>query len=153
MKKYILFIVCAILVCGCKDKATTSTEPTPQTSVAKDAKWDFFILGTWKYEESTPEGKKGTAYPKGIETFYANGEYVNHTMTSHGEKVLIKGTWQLDDKEEYVLWVTQNEVQSASGKKVTGNSRRKYIIQSLDTEKSLNYMTGESFRKAEWLGK
>lgn len=150
MRKYILLIVCALIVCGCKKEGSTSES---ENTLAQEAKWDFFILGTWKYEEQVAEGGKPTAYPKGIETFYANGDYVNHTMAANGEKVLVKGTWKLDSQEEYTLWVTQHEVESASGKKVTGNSRRKYTILSIDTEKTLNYQTGDVYRSAQWLGK
>lgn len=157
MKKYILLMLAvALMICGCqKEKsgqdAATETEE-PKESVAKDATWDFFLLGTWKYAEQAPEGVKLSPYPKGMETFYSNGEWANHTMTAKGQKVLLKGTWKLDDKNKYVVWVTQTEGISDGGKaKKTGTNKVKYVIVSLTPGSSLNYMAGDCLRQAEYL--
>jgi hypothetical protein len=157
MKKYILLIIAiALTLCGCqKEKSSqdvaTETEE-PKESVAKDATWDFFLLGTWKYAEQAPKGAKLSPYPKGMETFYSNGEWANHTMTAKGQKVLLKGTWKLDDKDQYVVWVTQTEGISDGGKaKKTGTNKVKYVIVSLTPGTTLNYMAGDCFRQAEYI--
>ena len=157
MNKYLLLVIAiALTLCGCKnEKSSQDTETKadePKESVAKDATWDFFLLGTWKYTEQAPKGAKLSPYPKGVETFYSNGEWANHTMTAKGEKVLLKGTWKLDDKDQYVVWVTQKEGISGGGKsKKTGTNKIKYVIASLTPGTSLNYMAGDCFRKAEYM--
>ena len=157
MKKYILLIMAVTLMMGGCKKETSSQEAAteteePKESVAKDATWDFFLLGTWKYSEQAPKDAKLSPYPKGMETFYSNGEWANHTMTSKGDKVLLKGTWKLDDKDPYVVWVTQTEGISGGGKsKKTGTNKIKYVIVSLTPGSKLNYMAGNCFRQAEYI--
>ncbi len=152
-RNIILLISIALVLCSCKKESNnqeTDGSEAPKESVAKEATWDFFILGSWKYTEKAPEGKKLSPYPNGIETFYSNGEWSNHTMTAKGEKVLLKGTWRLDDKENYVIWVTQTEGISGGGKnKKTGTNKVKYVVATLQPGEQFNYMAGDCLRQAE----
>ena len=133
-------------------KKDGAAQEDPAKSVAQDTKWDYYLIGNWKYTESTPAGKKPTAYTKGVETFSGNDEYMKYHETAKQEKVILRGTWQLDDKEKYTVWVTQKSVQTGSGKMKEGNNRVKYVIQMLDTGKKLVYAVGDSYRTAEFLG-
>ena len=158
MKKILfLMIVTAFVMVGCiKEKSGGKEEGTvdvPDSSAAAETTWDYFLIGTWKYAESVPEGKKGTAYPKGVETFSGNGDYQCLTQTGGGEKVIILGTWKLDDQDAYTIWVTQTSIKTASGKSKEGKSKRKYTVLSLDTGKQLIYRIDDSVRTAEWLGR
>ncbi len=152
MKNYIILIACTLILCGCKgDKEdTSSSENAPKESVAADSKWDFFLLGSWKYTEQAPKDGKLSPYPQGIETFFSNGEWSNHTMTAKGEKVLLKGTWRLDDKDDYTLWVIQTEGQTAEKKK-KGINKIKYVVASLEPGKQFIYMAGDCYRTAEYV--
>lgn len=143
--------LCTLSLSSCKKEGADNAGDA-QNSVAAETKWDYYLIGNWKYTESTPEGKKPTAYTKGVETFAGNGDYMNYTETAKKEKVIIRGTWQLDDREKYTVWVTQKSVQTGSGKMKEGNNKIKYVIQLLDTGKKLIYNVGDSYRTAEFLG-
>lgn len=162
MKKYLLILagVAMLLTIGCKEKsgesaqgnAETEEQEAPKASAAAETSWDYFLVGTWKYSEQTPEGKEPTSYPKGVETFSGNGDYECLTETAGGSKAIIHGTWKLDDKDPYTIWVTQKSIKTANKTK-EGESKRKYTVLSLETGKELIYQTGDSYRTAEWLGR
>lgn len=156
MKRYMLILAGTALLAlsGCKEKTAGNGEgqEAPTSSAAAETTWDYFLVGTWKYSETTPEGKKGTLYPKGVETFAGNGDYECLTQTAKGEKVIIHGTWKLDDQDPYTVLVTQTSIKTA-GKTKEGKSLRKYVVQSLDTGKELIYQTDDAYRTAEWLGR
>ncbi len=144
--KHILFIAClATMLVACK-----TTTPEPENSVAATAQWDFFLLGSWEYEETSESEDNLSAYPKGTESFNADGSYSNYAIGSNGKKSILKGTWRLDDKEDYTVWVTVTTIQTKEGEKEIEGKPEKYTIISLDPMNTLTYQIDNSVRVAEW---
>ncbi len=143
-------ILVALLLAGCNKQAKSEADEEPEDSVAKEATWDYFLVGSWRYVEDS-NGKNST-YPEGIETFFANGDYICYTQDSNGEKVIINGTWKLDDEEDYVVWVTQEKIKNAEKTISSDDKELKYVINSIAPEKALVYQVEDSYRSAEWMG-
>ena len=135
MKKTLILVVLALMMTSC---LPGRHKPEPKQSVAKEAVWDFFLVGTWKSPEAT-------------ETFYGDGKYVCQFVDLRGRDLTIKGKWRLDDNENYVVWVTQKSVKD--GKKTISSEKKelKYVINSLAPNKSLVYQVGDEYRSAEWV--
>ena len=49
MKKTIVLMLLALVMAGCIPGGKRKAEP--KQSVAKEAVWDFYLIGTWKYTE------------------------------------------------------------------------------------------------------
>lgn len=150
MKKVILMTLLACLMVGCK-KGENKTEPKeePKKSVAKESTWDVFLIGSWRYEEA--DGSQ-TDYPRGIESFHASGDYVCYTEDADGQKVVMNGTWKLDDEEEFVVWVTVNTIENAKETISSEPKTIKYVVNSLAPESTLVYQFDKTSRIAEWIG-
>ena len=135
MKKTLLLILMALLMVGC---LPGKRKPEPKQSVAKEAVWDFFLVGTWQLPESN-------------ESFYGDGKYLCSSVDEKGKNVTIKGTWRLDDQEDFVVWVTQKSVKRG-GKTVSSEKKvLKYVINSIAPNKALVYQVGDEYRSAEWV--
>ena len=135
MKNIILITFCSLLMCSC----FFLPKKSPEQSVAKDSSWDYWLIGSWHYQDAN-EGEQ-SAWPEGIECFYGNGDYENYTQTSDGKKVLVSGQWKLDRNEDFVVLegiVSKNE------------KTVKYVIYSLKPNSALTYMAGKTFRTAAW---
>ena len=137
MKKTLILIILALLMTGC---LPGKRKPEPKQSVAKEAVWDFFLVGSWQLTEG-----------QGTETFYGDGKYVHCFVDESGKDVTIKGNWRLDDNENFVVWVTQKTVKS--GRKTLSSEKKelKYVINSLAPNKALVYQVGDVYRSAEWV--
>ena len=146
MKKTIVIILLSLLMVGC---LPISRKPEPKQSVAKEAVWDVFLVGSWSYTEANSDDK--TDFPQGTETFYGDGKYVCNAVDENGKEVTIKGRWRLDDEEDFVVWVTQKFVKS--GKKTLSSEKKsvKYVVNSLAPNKTLVYQVGDVYRSAEWV--
>jgi len=152
MKKLLFLALMACLAAGCKDSGGSKDKEEveePESSVAKDATWDLFLIGSWRYADT---GGKKTEYAEGIENFHANGDYECYTQDKKGRKVVINGTWKLDDDDDFVVWVTQKSIKNAEGTISNDEEEVKYIILSLAPEETLNYQAGKTTRTAEWIG-
>ena len=145
MKKILLLSLSALLLTGCT--LLKHKEAEPETSVAKESVWDLYLIGSWRYAEQGAT----TEYPKGIETFFADGSYMCCTEDGNGEKILIKGTWKLDDAEDFTVWVKQMSVENAEGTISSDEKTVKYIIESLTPKEELRYQIGDTSRAAEWM--
>ncbi len=141
----------ACLLVGCNNSGENKNEPKeePEKSVAKESTWDLCLIGSWRYEDV---GDEQSAFPRGIECFYASGDYVCWTEDEKGKKVVINGTWKLDDEEEFVVWVTQNTVENAKGTISDEPTKFKYVINMLAPESEMSYQCEQVFRSAEYLG-
>lgn len=145
MKKTLLISLLALLFVSCWQ---SNSKEEPKNSVAKEATWDLCLIGSWRYNEVSD---KKTDYPQGIETFYANGDYECYTEDSKGEKVAINGTWKLDDKEDFVILVTRQKVESAEETISSSEEEIKYVVNSLAPKDALNYQIDGVYRSAEWV--
>lgn len=160
IKSFIILFLCSMLMSSCIIKPlkklffSSSGEEEeqlvkePEKSKAKESKWDFYFVGSWRY--STLNTEKSGDYKEGIETFLGDGSYSNLTFTSDGKKAVVKGRWKLDDKEDYVVWVDQECVVTDQGKK-TVNTKVKYIVMSLDPGVELLYLVDGVTRKSQWV--
>lgn len=146
MKKSLLISMLALLLVGCWQ---THSKEEPKNSVAKEATWDIFLLGSWRYNEDASPEKSD--YPQGIETFFGDGTYICYTENKKGEKVIINGTWRLDDEEDFIVWVTQQKVETANKTICSSEKKFKCIINSLTPESSLVYQMDDTHRSAEWV--
>ena len=129
-----------------KDQEKAKVEK-PVNSVAEKATWDICLIGTWKYGEEVAAGK---IQQKGVEKFLGDGTYENFTNDEEGNKVVITGTWRLDDNEDYVVWIQEKERQSEKGTETT-DRKLKYTIQMLTPQKLLCYYLDGKNRIAEWM--
>lgn len=145
MKKTLLISLLALLFVSCWN---TQSKEEPKNSVAKESTWDLCLIGSWRYSEVS---NKKSDYPQGIETFYANGDYVCYTEDSKGEKVAINGTWKLDDKEDFVILVTRQKVESAKGTISSSEEEIRCVVNSLAPKENLIYQIDEVYRSAEWV--
>lgn len=145
MKKILLLSLSALMLMGCT--LIKQKEKEPETSVAKESVWDLYLIGSWRYAEQGTT----TEYPKGIETFYADGSYMCCTENANEEKILIKGSWKLDDAEDFVVWVKQESVETADGTVSNDEKTVKYIIESLTPKENLRYQIDATYRSAEWM--
>ena len=146
MKKTIILILLAVIMTGClpgKRKAE------PKQSAAKEAVWDFYLVGSWQYVEENSDGK--SSFPKGTESFNGDGKYLCHAVDKTGKNVTIEGSWRLDDKENFVVWVTYKSVKS--GRKTLSSEKKvfKYVVNSLAPNKTMVYQVGDRYRSAEWV--
>ena len=146
MKKTIVFILLSLLMVGCLPGIR---KPEPKQSVAKEAVWDFFLVGSWRYTEDYSDDK--TDYPQGTESFYGDGKYVCNAVDEKGNNVTIKGKWRLDDEEDFVVWVTQKSVKSGKETLSTEKKKVKYVVNSLAPNKALVYQVDDVYRSAEWV--
>lgn len=149
MKKIVLLALLAILLAGCEHDNPADSSKEPKESVAKDATWDFCLIGSWRYTEEGSDVKSD--YPTGIETFYANGDYVCFAEDTKGQKVVVNGTWRLDDKEEFVVWVAQDQVMTANQRGNIEKKNCKYVINCLKPQSAMVYQVGDVYRLAEWV--
>jgi hypothetical protein len=145
MKKTLLISLLALLLVGCWQ---SNSKEEPKESVAKESTWDLFLIGSWRYNEVSD---KKSDYPQGIENFYANGDYTCYTENKKGEKVVINGTWKLDDKEDFVILVTRQKVESAEETISSSEEEIKYVVNSLAPKDALNYQIDGVYRSAEWV--
>ena len=62
----------------------------------------------------------------------------------------VAASW-LDDKENFVVWVTHKSVKS--GKKTLSSEKKvfKYVVNALAPNQYLVYQVGDAFRSAEWV--
>ena len=147
MKKTLILIMLALVMTGCLPGSKRKAEP--KQSVAKEAVWDFYLIGTWQYTEENSESK--SFFPQGTETFYGDGKYLSHAIDKKGNNVTIEGSWRLDDKENFVVWITHKSVKS--GKKTLSSEKKefKYVVNALAPNQYLVYQVGDAFRSAEWV--
>ncbi|MBQ6653296.1 MAG: hypothetical protein IJM81_07930 [Prevotella sp.] len=155
MKKILAFAACALLLTSCLDiikfakkiGEQKEQEDKAKNSIAATSKWDAFVIGSWKYEE---QGKELSDYPRGVETFYGNGDYDNHTMDADGNKVILRGTWEVDTEKPYTFNIYLHERETAKGvedvEQIIG-----CVLLSLEPESTFNYQEDEITRKAEWV--
>lgn len=140
-------VLVALMMTGClpgKRKAE------PVQSVAKESVWDFYLVGTWQYDEDNSDVK--STFPEGTETFYGDGKYLCHAVDKRGNNVTVEGTWRLDDREDFVVWVTYKSVKR--GKKTLTSEKKmvKYVINSLAPNQDLVYQVdNDAYRSAEWV--
>ena len=148
-KKILLLVFIAILAVGCTDKNKdgASEKNSPADSLIAKATWDYFIVGSWQFAETAPEGKNGTGFSNGVEYFSGNGQYLRYTKDEKGVKTTYMGKWELDNKEDYVIHVSAKQ---EGGNKTIDET---YVVQSLEPEKILNYAVGDAFRSAKYLEK
>lgn len=157
MKQILYFLMLACFITGCKKNSDNNSQEEeewveePENSVAKETTWDFHLLGQWHFIETGNESGKTSKYTEGIEVFHADGSYECYTQTSKGVKVIINGTWKLDDENDFVLWVTQKESMDAKGNESTDTKRLKYTIYSLSPGQSLTYQVGKVTRTATYI--
>ena len=146
MKKTLILILLALIMTGCW-RAKPKAEP--KQSAAKESVWDFYLVGVWQYTEDNSDGK--SSFPKGTEAFYGDGKYMCHAIDKKGKNVTIEGSWRLDDKENFVVWVTYRAVKS--GKQTLSSEKKvfKYVINSLAPNKAMVYQVGDKYRSAEWV--
>ncbi len=155
MKKILAFAACALLLTSCLDIIKLAKRMGEQNEAEKEAKngqaatstWDAFIVGSWKYED---QGEETSEYPRGVETFYGNGDYDNHTMTEGGKKVILRGTWEVDADEPYTFHVYLHERETAKGVEDVEQIIT-CVMLSLEPETSFNYQADDITRKAEWV--
>lgn len=140
----ILITFGSLLMCSC----FLLHKKSPEQSVAKDSTWDYWLIGSWHYQDSR-DGKQ-SSWPEGIECFYGNGDYENYTQTSDGKKALISGQWKLDRDEDFVVLVHTTSIRTPDGVVSKKEKTVKYVIYSLKPNSSLTYMSGETFRTATW---
>jgi hypothetical protein len=138
---------------GCKqegeNKTATAAPGEPAQSVAKEATWDYFLIGSWHYGEEADEEGELSKYPEGIEKFYSDGHYECYTQNKKGKKVLLSGKWKLDDKEDFVVWIYQSGMKTSKGKKKT-RIKRKYVVCSIAPNSTLSYQVDGRMRYALW---
>ena len=60
MKNIILITFCSLLMCSC----FFLPKKSPEQSVAKDSSWDYWLIGSWHYQDAN-EGEQ-SAWPEGI---------------------------------------------------------------------------------------
>lgn len=148
MKKYLFISILALLLAGCWGESKHKVYKEPQNSVAKEATWDLFLIGSWSYsEEGSPYQSE---YPQGTESFYGNGDYVCYAENAQGQKVVLEGTWKLDNKEDFVVRVTLTKAENENGPVELEKKKFKYIINSLAPEETLIYQLGKVYRTATW---
>lgn len=147
MKKTIVLMLLALVMTGCIPGGKRKAEP--KQSVAKEAVWDFYLIGTWKYTEEESEQK--SFFPKGSESFNGDGKYLCHAIDKKGNNVTIEGSWRLDDKENFVVWVTYNTVKSGSKTLTKEKKVVKYVVNALAPNQSMVYQVGDAFRSADWV--
>ena len=161
MKKIWYFLLMACFMVGCNNNNKEKEEEAedeeqeeqqdvkePKKSVAKETTWDYHLIGKWHYAEN---GSKSD-YPEGIEAFHADGSYECYTQDKKGQKVLITGTWKLDDKKDFVVWVTHESIDNAKGNVSDEEETLKYVISSLAPEEYLTYQVEKAYRTAQWVG-
>ena len=163
MKKIWLFLLLACFIVGCnnnkhkeelfddEEEEEQQDVKEPKKSVAKETTWDFHLIGKWHYVEAAGDGE-ASKYPEGIEVFHANGDYECYTQDAKGQKVLINGTWKLDDKKAFVVWVAQESVANAKGTVSDKKKKIKYVINALAPEAYLTYQVNKVYRAAQWVG-
>ena len=155
MKKILFILMTACFVAGCKnmnsDQKESEPVEEPENSVAKDATWDYHLIGQWHFTETGNKGDKASKYTEGIEVFHADGTYECYTQNAKGTKVLINGTWKLDDEKDFVVWVTQESMEDAKGNSSDDEKRTKYTFYSIAPEESITYLAGKAYRQAEWV--
>lgn len=164
MKKIWYFLMLACFIVGCNNNKQKEGEETegdeqeeiqdvkePKKSVAKETTWDYHLIGKWHYADVADDGQT-SKYPEGIEVFHANGDYECYTQDAKGQKVLINGTWKLDDKKAFVVWVTQESVANAKGTVSDKEKTVKYVINALAPEDYLTYQADKVSRAAQWVG-
>ena len=139
MKKTILFIALAAALTGCFGKGG-EIKPVEQKESEKvaNAKWDYYVVGSWKYTQTTDEGATADKYVEGIETFMGNGDYVNHCMTADSSRVVLKGFWAVDSEKDYTIKVY---LQTKSTDKGEGQIDHQidYTLVSLEPGVEFNY--------------
>lgn len=163
MKKIWYFLLMACFMVGCNNNNKEKEEEAedeeqeeqqdvkePKKSVAKETTWDYHLIGKWHYAEV--EGSENTKYPEGIEVFHGDGSYECYTQDTKGQKVLINGTWKLDDKKDFVVWVTQESVTNAKGNVSDEEKTVKYVVNALAPENYLTYQADKTYRIAQWAG-
>ena len=155
MKKILAFAACALLLTSCLDIIKLAKRMGEQNEAEKEAKngqaatstWDAFLVGSWKYED---QGKKESDYPRGIETFYGNGDYDNHTIDADGKKVILRGTWEVDADEPYTFSIYLHERETAKGVDDVEQTTT-CVLLTIEPETSLNYQADGIPRQATWV--
>lgn len=137
MKKYISILAVAMVVTGCFGRGVKPVEQKESAKVAS-ATWDYYILGSWKYTQTTDEGKTADKYVEGVETFMGNGDYINHCMTADSSRVVLKGFWAVDPEKDYTINIY---LQSKSTKEGSAKIDHKlvYTLVSLEPGVVFNY--------------
>ena len=116
------------------------------------------IVGTWQRGwnegdiiiEGDPDIKPEN-FTYDLFYFYGDGKYLSHAIDKKGNNVTIEGFWRLDDKENFVVWITHKSVKS--GKKTLSSEKKvfKYVINALAPNQFLVYQVGDALRSAEWV--
>ncbi|MBR5081187.1 MAG: hypothetical protein IKX35_01950 [Bacteroidales bacterium] len=146
MKKTLVLVLLALVMTGCW-RAKPKAEP--KQSAAKESVWDFYLIGTWQYNEDDSDIK--SSFPQGTESFYGDGKYLCHAIDKKGKNVTVEGVWRLDDNEDFVVWVTINAVKSG-GKTLSKEKKKvKYVVNALAPNKYIVYQVGDAYRTAEWV--
>lgn len=147
MKKTIILMMLALIMTGCLPGGKHKAEP--KQSAAKESVWDFYLVGTWQYDEDDSDRKSN--FPKGMEAFYGDGKYMCNAIDKRGNNVTVEGSWRLDDNEDFVVWVTYNSVKS--GKKTLSKEKKvfKYVINALAPNNYMVYQVGDAYRSADWV--
>lgn len=147
MKKVYIMVLLVLIMTACIPGGKRKAEP--KQSAAKESVWDFYLIGTWQYTEDDSDVK--SSFPKGTETFTGDGKYVCQAVDKKGKNVTLEGTWRLDDKEDFVVWVYINAVKS--GRKTLSKEKKKvkYVVNALAPNKYLVYQIGDAYRSADWV--
>lgn len=144
MKNIILITFCSLLMCSC----FFLPKKSPEQSVAKDSSWDYWLIGSWHYQDAN-EGEQ-SAWPEGIECFYGNGDYENYTQTSDGKKSLLADNGNSTVTKTLLFLVHTTSVRTSEGIVSKNEKTVKYVIYSLKPNSALTYMAGKTFRTAAW---
>ena len=120
MKKCILILAATTALTGCFGRGVKPVEQKESEKVA-NATWDFYILGSWKYTQTTEEGKAADKYVEGVETFIGNGDYINHCMTADSGRVVLKGFWAVDTEKDYTINIYLQSKSTKEAPKSTTN--------------------------------
>lgn len=160
MKKYLILIVCALLMSSCIDrdnpiikflKSEFGQSGEGENKRAAESVWDFYLIGEWKYTQENENGETTGEYAKGIETFAGDGTYTNTTIDAYDDKVVLKGTWALDADEDYTINIKIDKRITSDGDEDDVDLKMVYTLVSLEPEVSFNYITDGKNRSAEWV--
>lgn len=146
MKKLLYIIIalaCSTAITSCKflkeklnkdkDEVNEEVVEDPNSKAAKSL-WDYHLIGSWLYSQQDTTKD----FSKGVETFLGTGEYVNHTEDSKGNRNVLTGTWQVDNKEDYTIDINITSIKTADGEKEV-DKNLKYTIVAIEPGAMLTY--------------
>ncbi|MBO4380006.1 MAG: hypothetical protein J5784_03295 [Muribaculaceae bacterium] len=138
MKKYIFIIAATTAITSCLGGGVKPVEQKENEKVAS-ATWDYYVVGSWHYIQTTEEGRTPDKYVEGVESFLGNGDYINHCVTADSSKVVLKGFWAIDPDKDYTINIYLQK--KSDGNKVGASLDHKlvYTVVSLEPEVQFNY--------------